>query len=49
MSQMGHSRRFRTQPGRSVLPPKAAVRADMRERQLRAITGREHMQQNDVY
>jgi len=29
MSLMGHSRRFRALPRRSVLPPKAAVTADI--------------------
>jgi hypothetical protein len=42
MSLMGQSRRFRALPRRSVLPPKAAVTADIRDRPFRATSGLTH-------
>jgi hypothetical protein len=46
MSQMGHERHFRDVRGTSALPPILTVTADIPDRQLGAITGREQSQQN---
>jgi hypothetical protein len=45
MSQVGHERCFHDVCGTSALPPILTVTADILSRQLRAITGREQMQQ----
>ena len=45
MSVMGHERRFRYLRGTSAYPPRLAVKADIPDRQVCAITGREQTQQ----
>ena len=44
-SPRGHERRFRYLRGTSAYPPRLAVKADIPDRQVRAITGREQPQQ----
>src|SRR4051812_30079552 len=39
MSHMGHERRFRDRRGTSAYPPSFAVKADIPDRQVRAIPG----------
>ena len=40
---------FRRLRGTSAYPPRLAVKADIPDRQFRAITGREQMQQSQCY
>ena len=49
MSDVRHERRFRDFRGTSAYPPRLAVKADIPDRQVRAITGREQMQQSQCY
>src|SRR5207244_72519 len=46
MSQLGHERPFCDVCGTSALPPILTVTADILNRQLRAITGREQVHKN---
>ena len=40
MSLLGHERRFRYLRGTSAYPPRLAVKADIPDRQVRAMSGR---------
>jgi hypothetical protein len=45
MSDVRHERRFRDFRGTSAYPPRLSVKADIPDRQVRAISGCEQMQQ----
>jgi hypothetical protein len=48
MAATGHERRFHDLRGTSAYPPRLAVKADIPDRQVRANSGRERVQQREA-